>query len=98
MAGASPAMTEKDMEISAYPVCFLLAKRSNPGFRRRSGADFVAYCPPAAGDAETVITRPVLRTRRRAISWRRGLLRFANKKRTVIPLIFLYKLGTGKEK
>jgi hypothetical protein len=27
-----------------------------------------------------------------------GLLRFANKKQTVIPLIFLYKLGTGKEK
>jgi hypothetical protein len=32
----------------------LRAKRSNPGFRRRSGADFVAYCPPAAGDAETM--------------------------------------------
>ena len=28
----------------------------------------------------------------------RGLLRYANKKQTVIPLIFLYKLGAGKEK
>src|SRR5271167_3082729 len=55
----------------------LRAKRSNPRFCCRTPADWATLCPPPARVLEALATRPVLGTRRRTVSWRDGLLRYA---------------------
>src|SRR5271163_2960863 len=52
-------------KINGITVYFLLANRSNPGFRCRSLSKFVAPRPLASRVAATVTTRLALRTRRR---------------------------------
>jgi hypothetical protein len=85
-------------KINVVTVCFLLAKRSNPGRRRRAPTDCAAPRALTSRDVETVITRPVLQARRRTTSWRHGLLRCANKKQTVIILILLDEFRAEKER
>src|SRR5271156_3899820 len=55
----------------------LRAKRSNPRFCCRPPADWATPRPPPARVLEALATRPVLGTRRRTVSWRDGLLRYA---------------------
>ena len=77
MAGTSPAMTENGMGSKTLPVCFSLAKRSNPGFSCRRPADLAAPRPLPQQFFGAVATLAVSGTRQRTISWRDGLLHCA---------------------
>jgi hypothetical protein len=73
--GSGDDQQQSTTPIGLYPL--LRAKRSDPRFRCRPSADWATPRPPPPRVLEALATPSVLGTRRRTISWRDGLLRYA---------------------